>query len=553
MVEQTRNIFKIIPKSEQWIIPLFIFISFLNILLDILSIAILVPFILLILDTDQATSFFLTHFQLAYDVKYLPVALILLLIFFVMKNLFQTYLIHRQSNLVYAIASKISKDLIQGYLYGSLSSHVSFDKANLMRDFQKIPISFCTHVLLPVFVVFSELIFLTSLILVGLYVNFELTLGVVAISFLGFLSIILWRKKKTKDFNRTLAAYFLKEMQEILHIVFGFLEIKSTKTENVFTRKFEKANIKHNQKVAELTTFKQSNHRYFEIVVVSFVVFLLLYLKVASKVDLSLLSVSIFASVFLKLLPSVNKILTNVLEMNANYYAVGILSSYPHKKESNVELPDEFISLDLKDATFKYQENTIFQNLNLEIRKGNFMYISGASGIGKTTLLKVISGLYPLQEGSIKLNNLKLCKESCFLPFVGLVPQKSFLFKASLKENITMFDQKPLDEKWMNTLLEVLELVDFVRQLSNGLETIIDVDTMQISGGQKQRIAILRALYAKPKLLVLDESTNQLNEALERKIIAFFSLLVKQGDMTIVVASHQPAFREYCTHQFHLS
>lgn len=554
MIKRVKKIWNTIPKSQHKKTPFFLLVSIVNMFLDILSIAILIPFILVILDTKSAASLLNNHFQIVYNSNYLLIGLIFLFTFYILKNILQTFLIKKQANYIYHISSKISEELIQTYLKGSFTNHLSIHKGNLIRDFQKLPITFSTHVLLPLFGVFSEAVFTLLLVALGLYYNALLTLVALGIIFLGFVLLFFWRHKKIKKLNTSLAASFLEEMNQLLNIFFGFLEIKSTKSEKLFLKKFTKANLKHNNQVAELTIFKQSNARYFEIVVVGFIIIILIYFKLIHQMDLSPLSVSVFASVFLKLLPSVNKILTGWLEINANFHAVTILSGYSRKRNPTEKVPYEFQSkITITDAFFRYKEHVILNKLSLTIEKGCFIAISGKSGVGKTTFLKVLTGLLPLEKGVFKIDELAVKGNSNFFPFVSFVPQKPFLFKASLKDNITMFEQKETDMNWLQTLIEKMDLSAFVNQLSKGLETEMDVDTMKISGGQKQRISIMRALYKRPQLLLLDEATNQLNRELEQGVLSFLKELVETNNMSIMAVSHQAIYKEYCSKHIHFS
>ena len=105
----------------------------------------------------------------------------------------------------------------------------------------------------------------------------------------------------------------------------------------------------------------------------------------------------------------------------------------------------------------------------------------------------------------------------------------------------------------INELIDTLSLREFVSRLPNGLDTLLSHDSLQVSGGQKQRIALIRALYANPELLILDEVTNQLDENLEESVLQFIKHYTQKNNIAVVLVSHSPLMNSICDAVFEIN
>jgi len=124
------------------------------------------------------------------------------------------------------------------------------------------------------------------------------------------------------------------------------------------------------------------------------------------------------------------------------------------------------------------------------------------------------------------------------------VPQEVKLFDDTILNNITMYEDKYLDISSINSLLDVLNLKDFVNKLPKKLDTNLGSDGVELSVGQKQRIGIVRALIRDPEIIILDESTNSLDKKTEEEIINFMQILKK--DKTIIFVTHDQQLSKIC-------
>ena len=195
----------------------------------------------------------------------------------------------------------------------------------------------------------------------------------------------------------------------------------------------------------------------------------------------------------------------------------------------------------LKNVFFKYAGNSspyVIVDLSLNIKNGDTIAIVGKSGCGKTTLLRLLMGLYKPQSGKIYLGAVDVDEidQNSWLSRCGVVMQNGYIFSETLLYNIT-FCNKIENYDLVMQILDIVGLTEFVHKMPAGLSTIIGPSGLELSGGQKQRILIARALYRMPEILILDEPTSSLDAANEAKITS--EIFKFQKNKTTIIAAHR--------------
>ena len=170
--------------------------------------------------------------------------------------------------------------------------------------------------------------------------------------------------------------------------------------------------------------------------------------------------------------------------------------------------------MELKNVSFGYTSEPVLQQVSLTIHPGEFAAIVGESGIGKTTLIRILLAFLEAEEGKVEFYNsagARLRAEASVRQFTAYVPQGNTLFSGSVRANLLMGREEASEEE----LWEALQLAAaerFVRALPEGLDTVIGERGHGLSEGQAQRIAIARAFLRKAPFLILDEATSALDE-----------------------------------------
>mgnify|MGYP002024275502 CR=1 FL=1 len=176
----------------------------------------------------------------------------------------------------------------------------------------------------------------------------------------------------------------------------------------------------------------------------------------------------------------------------------------------------------------------------------------GSSGAGKTTAVDLTLGLLKPLSGDVFVDG-KDIHESLFSwqQQIGYVPQSIYLIDDSVRNNVAFgLDQNNIEEKKIWEALNLAQLDGFVRELPNGLNTIVGENGVRLSGGQKQRIGIARALYHEPQVLVLDEATSALDNKIERDFMKAIENL--SGKKTIISVAHRLTTVKRCNTIFFL-
>lgn len=204
-------------------------------------------------------------------------------------------------------------------------------------------------------------------------------------------------------------------------------------------------------------------------------------------------------------------------------------------------------SIDLKNLTFTYGRNNIFENVNYSFKKGKIICLTGASGAGKSTIFKLLLNVFKPTDGGVHLKDVT---QDDFVPLTqqdrnlfAYVPQGHFLFSGTIYENVTFFsdetNEKVLQEK-IKTALKTA-CADFVWEFPNGLDTILTEGGGGLSEGQLQRLAIARALLSERPILLLDEATSALDNETEQALLQNIRNL---SEKTCLIVTHRPAALE---------
>ncbi len=208
------------------------------------------------------------------------------------------------------------------------------------------------------------------------------------------------------------------------------------------------------------------------------------------------------------------------------------------------EFYDGFSAIRVSGVTFAYESENVLENVNLTVNKGDFCVITGLSGIGKSTLLKLLLDVYRPAEGTVsfetKWGSVPVSSRPASL--FAYVPQGNLLFSGTIRENIS-FVREDVTEEEILAASQIACVTDFLPDLPDGLDTIIGEKGFGLSEGQIQRISIARALLLGAPILLLDESTSALDEETEHRLL---SALSKLENRTLIIISHKRAAFDIC-------
>ena len=203
---------------------------------------------------------------------------------------------------------------------------------------------------------------------------------------------------------------------------------------------------------------------------------------------------------------------------------------------------EDLNSIKFDGVTFGYGGETVLKNASFTVKKGEFVGVKGQSGIGKTTVFKLLAGLYRPESGKITVDTTDGERSPKDIDgLISIVPQGNMLFSGTVRENVTLLKSDADDTEIKRAL--TLACAEFVYELDNGLDTLLGEGGLGISEGQAQRLAIARALLGHGKILLMDEATSALDTDTEQKLL---ENIVNLAELTVIFITHREAVIGKC-------
>lgn len=222
-------------------------------------------------------------------------------------------------------------------------------------------------------------------------------------------------------------------------------------------------------------------------------------------------------------------------------------------KEGTAKSLPDFTGIHAERLSFIYDdgEEEVISDASFDIEKGEIVALTGISGIGKSTLLKIMLGIYSPVSGRLygDAGNSKggIDIDSSTRPWFSYVPQGNMLMSGSIYEAVDFLHSAPYTKVQKERIQRACQIAcadEFIKELPNGYDTVLGEKGAGLSEGQMQRIAIARAVYRNAPVLLLDEATSALDEDTERRPL---KNLKEMGNQTVLIVTHRPAAMEICT------
>ena len=263
--------------------------------------------------------------------------------------------------------------------------------------------------------------------------------------------------------------------------------------------------------------------------------------------------VGVFAVASFRLLPALRSILGGWTQIQNSICCLDVIEEGLKNYQEKDEIEEHDITfereIEMEGICYAYPGGEpILKDFNCHINKGEYVGVSGSSGIGKSTLFNLIIGLIKPESGKITIDGVPLTRttRASWMRHIGYVPQDVFIFNGTLAENIALGCEQ-IDRQRMDDIIEKVSLGKWVKTLPNGTDTILSEAGCELSGGQKQRLGIARALYKKASVLMLDEATSALDNETEKEINSTLSKLKEDGEvMTILSIAHRESTLGFC-------
>ena len=462
-------------------------------------------------------------------------------VFYAVKNWFG-FLISKNENIYcYAVASRLSERNIGQYLNGSYDNFVHTDSSVYIRKISQQPIEFSNYILTNLQQIISQSILILFTIIGILFYHPALFLSlflllIPPVTILGY--IIKKRLSQVRSNTKLTSQLTLQYLKESLS---GYVEGNIYGANSFFTRRYYDQQKSLNDNIATMQTLQGMPSRLIEVfAVLGFFILITIKYFSADHNSLNLLDIGVFMAASYKIIPGIVKILNCSGQMKTYKFTLDDLSESSIVNRPVASQKSFIESMTFNKVSFCYKEDPILTDFSLHISKGDFIGIYGPSGLGKTTIINLLTGFLTPQSGHIIINNVQTdtATRRHYWNRVSYVKQQPFFINDTIVKNITLTGEG-YDTAKLNEVISFCGLQLMIGQSVEGINKIVTEDGKNISGGQRQRLMLARALYHDFDLLILDEPFSELDETSEKEILSKLREFTKQGKMIMMITHNQ--------------
>ena len=473
---------------------------------------------------------------------------------YILKNIFLVYMYNLQYKFSYYGKKQMQNTLMRYYIGQDYTFFLNLNSAELMRNINTDPEMFYTAVLNALQMA-SELCVSAIIVIFLMVTDVTITLGVAASLAIMMLILSKGLKKILEGYGndrRTYSASMIKCMQQAFG---GIKEIKIANREEFFERDFEKQNEIYTYVIKQNSFLSALPKPIIEALAIAGLMGMIIVKIVMGNTNNAhfIAVLGVFAVAAFKLLPSVNKISSYYASIIHNGVVIDKIRDEYRDIEAHrearaeaearkaEEIPvtlEKEIRVEHMEFTYPNVEEPVLSDVNVTIPKNASVAFIGPSGAGKTTFVDLILGVLTPQKGVIMTDGVDIQKGMrSWHDKIGYIPQTIYMLDDTIRNNIAFGANEDIDDERIWEALKQAQLDDLVREMEEGLDTVIGEAGVRLSGGQRQRIGIARALYRRPEVLVLDEATSALDNETEAAVMEAIDSL--QGKMTMLIIAHR--------------
>ena len=558
--------FSLLDRVDKKKLYFIIFLGLFGTIFEILGIGLIVPFVIIITDINVIeNNIYIQEFSKFLNIEtrkeLIQISILILLIIYVVKLIFLTYLSWIKQSFSYNLQAKISTKIFRIFLNQPYLYFSKLNSSRLIQETRDEPAVYCGGMIIGTIDMLSELLIILGICILLLSYSF---IPSVIIFFIIVCIIILYRSitrrsalvwGKQKKYFESLGYNILK------YVYNSIIEVKINNKEKIVSEKYSKYVFSANQNLIKQMFMTDVPRLYLEFIAVFlFLMFIFFAFIFYTSFNDFLPSIALFAVSAFKILPSINRVIVGIQKINFSRNSVNVINGLLKLENNNISYdlsngPIKFDNkIEIKNVSFGYlSEKKIIQHLNLDIKFGEIVGIKGISGTGKTTLVNLILGLLNPDQGQILVDgkNLKENKKA-WQKLVSYAPQRTYILDDTIKKNICFEEgEDQINNEHLENILKLASIDKFVEDLDNKLDTNIGENGSQLSGGQIQRIGFARAIYKNPNFIVLDEITSSLDSINEEIILDSIKTLSQK--MTVLIISHRENTLKICDKVFELN
>lgn len=551
-------------NSKQKINFIFLLILiFFNTFLEMISIGMILPLIALLTQDNFIDKYYfiLNYFNFFFELNKTNLIyffIIFLVAIFLVKNVLILLFSIFKYNFFFNILNIYSKKLYEIYINKDYSFFTKNNSSVLIRNVDNV--SIFSESINQILFFITDFLTIFGLLILLMYFEFFGTIILLLIVLFSYFFYSFCTRSTIINFGNSRQVYQKKKIQSLYEGFSAIREIKIFLKEKFFINRYSNNLFSYSEASKMYEIFQSLPKLWLEMIGVISLSLLIFLFLLSSKADLSIISMlAIYGASAFKIMPSLNRVISSsqflvhynsiileiIKQFKINSSFLG-LNNKPIKKDFNFKK-----SLNVKNLSFFYSNNKkIFSNLDFEIKKNETIGIIGKTGTGKSTFINILSGLIKTDKGRITIDNIDIKKVlSNYNPLFAIIPQSIFLLDDSILSNVAFgVDKQKINKKIFFESVRLAQLDKFIKSLPLKENTNVGERGIKLSGGQIQRIGIARALYFRPKILILDEATSSLDQKTESEFMKMLYFLKRK--LTIIIVSHRMSTLTKCDKVF---
>ncbi len=551
MGEMFRYLTGILEKEEQKSWKIYGILGMLSPIVDIFSFSVIIYIINVVVESNSASPGLITFTLFMVFVSML-------------KCLFELYKSRLSNRFIYDGAQKLSMKIYELLIKEELREHNEKSAMQMLTMIRSDTTS-CIQIIVDCIGIWVNGITMAGYALILIYVSGWV--GIVSSGglLLAMAVMFVQGRARIKAYGEKCRAYEIKANSQITIAYGTFKEMKIDDRSAFVLQKYQDASSGYAQvqgefkyKISSIGVLLQNS------VMAAMFVVLAVILVAGSNLAAILAPMAVYITALVRMLPMAYGVLSgmNHVEFAKKPYAtlkenIAGYTKLKEEEERTQGMRQKKLTfqkgLSVRDLTFGYTGNRkIFENASVDLPAGCSIAIIGASGAGKTTLVDLILGLLKPESGHVFYDDYDIvthedgegvCKVSMG-ELVSYIPQTVYLNGETVRNNVAFFeDESEIDDARVEECLKCAQIWEDVRQMPDGVHTLIGENGTAISGGQRQRIALARALYKDFELLVMDEATAALDMETEKAVIDSIRQ-IKEGKTLLMVTHHMSLANE---------
>ena len=486
--------------------------------------------------------------------NFIQIVSVIVLSIFVINFIVALYTIYFISKFAQEVGNYLKTKLFKNYSLEPWIFHSQRETSSIVNKIHHEANRVSQSGILPLLTINAKMLIGSAIIVFIFFYNPEVSTICFLVFFLSYYLIFKIIKKKIDNDGLQLSNTASEMYKKILETFGGIKETILHKKQKKFHDEFQNKARQYSKAAISIQFFQNSPKFLLELLAFSIIIVSILFISFTSlennlKNSLPIMAVYTFAGY--KLLPIFQAVYHGLLSIRSCGAAINNIHqevvgkndlTFKDKKISenkNFELKDK-IKLDNVSFSYLNSVKPAVKNISLVIPANNLISIVGPSGAGKSTILDIVLGLIEPQNGKILIDDMPIKKNiEPYQNNISYVGQNIFLQNDTVKANICFgIDENKIDKNKLLNAIEASYLEELIKDLPNGLDSVVGERGIKISGGQRQRVAIARALYLDRSIIILDEATSSLDGITQGGILEKLKLFAKNFNKTIIMVTH---------------